>query len=78
MQQLKKTLAILMLVTTIGSQSFAQTQDYQGTFNLDAMLKFNRMLDLQTCRQNKKNKNVPRKYCKTMDARLPEMKKDYF
>lgn len=51
MQQLKKSLAILILVTTIGSQTSAQTQDY---FNLDAMLKFNTILDLEAAQAKEK------------------------
>lgn len=60
MKQLRNTLALLMLLTTIGSQTFAQTQENQGTFNLDAMLKFNGMLELQTMQANQKKQERAR------------------
>lgn len=44
MQKMKKSLALLIILTSIGSLTFAQDQD---AFNLAAMLKFNGTLELQ-------------------------------
>ncbi len=51
MQQLKKSLALMILLTSVGSLTFAQEQN---AFNLDAILKFNGMLEHQTAQANQK------------------------
>ncbi len=51
MQQLKKSLALMTLLTSIGSLAFAQDQD---AFSLEVMLKFNGMLEFQAAQANQK------------------------
>lgn len=53
MSYLKKSFALVMLLTSIlGSRTVAQHKD--DAFNLDAMLKFNNVLELKTERSNEK------------------------